>query len=115
MFGRAKEIMDSIPYKAKVSVNKWKEKDKKTLLDKVRDIFFQLRKMRINVMRIDPNKQKRRRRTPKTHFPSKRKKVGELSEVEMRREFSGIDNESSVMSSNAISRTSENKEPLYKV
>ena len=89
--------MQTIPYKAKVVANRWKEKDKKILLDKVRDIFFQLKKMRINVVRIDPNK-KRRRRNPKSGLNSKRKKIGELSEIEMKREFSGVDNESSVMS-----------------
>ena len=35
-------------------VNKWREKDKKVLYDRVRDRYLQLLKLRFNVIKVDP-------------------------------------------------------------
>jgi len=60
---KALDIVNKIPYKSKaVWERKWKEKDKKKLLDKVRDRFFLLRKLKLNIIRIDPNKKRKRTR-----------------------------------------------------
>ena len=35
---------------------KWREKDKKTLFERIKDKYLMLRKLRINVIRVDPMK-----------------------------------------------------------
>jgi hypothetical protein len=55
--------MNKIPYKMKTVVtNKWKDKETKQLLEFVRDRYLLLRKLRVNIMKINPNKQKRKRK-----------------------------------------------------
>lgn len=57
---KAVDVMSRVPYKCKAVVEKkWKEKDKKTLLDKVRDHFFLLRKLRINLVKVDPTRKRK--------------------------------------------------------
>lgn len=35
-------------------VKKWREKDKKTLFERVKERYLQYRRMKVNVIRIDP-------------------------------------------------------------
>jgi hypothetical protein len=107
---RALDVMSRVPYKCKANTEKkWKEKDKKTLIDRVREKFFLLRKLSINIARVNPNK---KRRVKSIH---KRRKLGEASESKSNNELVSVDNESSVMSSNAIVRNQEQKEICYKL
>jgi len=115
---KAVDAMSRVPYKLKTVIErKWKEKDKKTLLDRVRDKFFLLRKMRINIIRIDPNKKRKRRsqNSSKQRIKAKRQKITEFTEAKIGNEFASIDNESSVISSNAYSKVGETKEVYYKL
>ena len=36
----------------------WKDKEKKLLFDKVKHVFLNLRKMKINIVRMNPNSKK---------------------------------------------------------
>ena len=35
---------------------RWKEKDKKIMFERVKECYLKMRKMRLNVMRVDPNR-----------------------------------------------------------
>lgn len=95
-----------------MSEKKWKEKDKKILLERVKDKFIQLRKLTINIVRIDPSKKKNRKFQHLTH---KRRKVGEAAEVKSHNDFASMDGTSSVRSSAAYSKFGEQREMIYKV
>lgn len=41
-------------------VKKWREKDKKVLFERVKERYLQYRKMKVNLLRIDPYKKLRR-------------------------------------------------------
>jgi len=41
-------------------VKKWREKDKKQLFENVKERYLQYRKMRVNLLRIDPFRRQRR-------------------------------------------------------
>lgn len=56
---------------------KWKEKDKKALLDRVRDRFFLLRRLKINIIKLDPNKKRKRKGASRNRNINKRKKLTE--------------------------------------
>lgn len=47
-----------------VKQKKWREKDKKLLFERVKDKYLMLRKMRINIVRVDLN-QKRQNKIQK--------------------------------------------------
>ena len=113
---KAVDIMSKVPYKSKNVVEKrWKEKDKKILLERVRDRFFLLRRLKINILRVDPNKRRRRKGAGKHKYVSKRMKLGEGSEAKSHHDYMSVDNESSIVSSYAISRAGDQKEPQYKL
>jgi predicted metal-dependent hydrolase len=38
---------------------KWREKDKKTLFEKVKERYLQYRKMKVNIVRLDPAKKRK--------------------------------------------------------
>lgn len=104
--------MAKIPYKCKHSLEKkWKEKDKKLLLEKVKERYFLMRKLRVNIVRIDPNKKRKRRAQGKSKYVSKRRKTGENSESKSAYDMVSVNAESSVMSSKA----EEVKEIMYKL
>lgn len=108
---KAVDIMSRVPYKCRTVVEKrWREKDKKTLIDRVRDRFFLLRRLKVNIIRVDPNKQ-RKRKAKHSKLISKRIKTGENSEAKSH-DFASVDNSSVV--SHSVSK-SELKEPLYKL
>lgn len=96
---------------------KWKEKDKKTLLERVRERYILLRKLRINIVKIDPTKRRKRKggSYSKYSYTSKRKKINESSELKVITELNSIDNESSMISSYAASKVGEQKEVFYKL
>lgn len=117
---KAVDVMSRIPYRCRsVAEKKWKEKDKKTLLDRVRDRFFMYRKLRINVLRVDPSI-KRKRRSHGSSIPkirSKRQKLNEYSETNGGNDQVSMSSviESSVRSSKAYSKTGEPREVYYKL
>jgi hypothetical protein len=41
-------------------VKKWREKDKKQLFEKVKEKYLMFRKMRINIVRVDPNRKNKK-------------------------------------------------------
>jgi len=45
----------------KPKVKKWKEKDKKTLLDRVKEKYLIIKKIRMNMLKIDPMIAERKR------------------------------------------------------
>lgn len=55
--GRPKKIVDPNLVKKK----KWRDKDKRMLLEQVKEKYLAIRKMRFNILRVDPmvNEQKR--------------------------------------------------------
>lgn len=111
---KAVDVMARIPYRCKSVVHrKWKEKDKRTLLDRVRERFILVRKLRINVIRVDPAKKRKRKNNVTTVLKpkSKRQKITDYAEVRVTNERASVDNESSIMSSKA----DEQKEVYYKV
>jgi hypothetical protein len=109
---RAVDVMARIPYKCKHSLEKkWKEKDKKVLLEKVKERYLLMRKLRINIVRVDPNKRRKRGAQGKGKYASKRRKTGENSESKSAHDIASINNESSIMSSKA----EEVKEIFYKL
>jgi hypothetical protein len=115
---RALDTISRIPYKFKAIIEKkWKEKDKKTLLDRVRDRFFQLKKLRINVIKIDPSKKRKRRSANHNKFKlkTKRQKITDFSEAKLGGDQASVDNESSIISSIAHSKVEEPKEIMYKI
>ena len=116
---KALDVMSRIPYKCKKVANdkKWKEKDKKVLLDRVRERFVLLRKLRINVTKIDPNKRRKRRggSHSKYSYSSKRRKINDSTDLKIVNEMNSVDNESSVISSYAASKAGEQKEVYYKL
>ena len=61
-------------------VNKWREKDKKILYDRVRDRYLQLLKLRFNILKVDPmiKIKKKQERLQK-------KKENQLKQVEKKR------------------------------
>ena len=63
-----------------IAVNKWREKDKKILYDRVRDRYLQLVKLRFNLLRVDPmiKIKKRQERMQK-------KKENQMKQVEKKR------------------------------
>ena len=63
-----------------IPVNKWREKDKKILYDRVRDRYLQLVKLRFNLLRVDPmiKIKKRQERMQK-------KKENQMKQVEKKR------------------------------
>ena len=42
--------------KIKEVVKKWREKDKKMLFERIKEKYLMFRKMRINIVRVDPMK-----------------------------------------------------------
>lgn len=66
---------------------KWKEKDKRILLERVKEKYLQIKKMRFNIQKIDPmvNEQKR--------YQKELKRVQKLNEKRKRTEINIIQNE----------------------
>ena len=105
---KAIDIMERIPYKCQSTTEKkWKEKDKKILLDRVKEKFLLLRRLKINVVKIDPNKKKNRKYQ---YLGNKRRKVGENTEIKANPDQASVDGKSSKLSKNG-----EKKEFLYKI
>jgi hypothetical protein len=44
-----------------VKSKKWKEKDKKILLDRVKNIYLNIKKIRMNIIKVDPMIDERKR------------------------------------------------------
>ena len=40
-------------------IKKWREKDKKALFERVKERYLQYRKMKVNLVRIDPSRKRR--------------------------------------------------------
>lgn len=113
---KAVDVMSRIPYKCKnVIEKKWKEKDKKTLFERVKERFNLIRKLRINVIKVDPNKRKRRNNQNVKGYKNKRQKITDSNELKLTNEHVSMDNESSMLSSNGLSKGGENKKVYYKL
>lgn len=60
VFSKCLKTMKRVPIKKGSDYEKnWRDKDKKTLFDKVRHIYINMKKLWINVVRYDPNKPKK--------------------------------------------------------
>ena len=114
---KAVDVMSRIPYKCKnVIEKKWREKDKKTLFERVKERFNLIRKLRINIIKVDPNKRKRHNnQNMKNVIKNKRRKITDSSEIKLINEHASIDNESSMISSNAVSKVKNQKKVYYKL
>lgn len=55
-----KAMLRELARREREKVKKWREKDKKMLFEAVKERYLQYRKMRVNVVRIDPYKKIRR-------------------------------------------------------
>ena len=61
IFNKAYQAFKKSSFKRKeVSGRIWKVKEEKRLLDHVKHIYFQMKKFRINVVKFDPSKKRKR-------------------------------------------------------
>jgi len=51
---KSKAFMRDLARSEREKVKKWREKDKKTLFERVKERYLQYRRMKVNVIRIDP-------------------------------------------------------------
>jgi len=72
-----------MPFRIKDDDKKWKEKDKKRLMDMVRSIYLQMRKLRINITKVDPKNKRHKKKIEKLCGQKRRRdEVGHEGESE---------------------------------